>query len=113
MSPAPSKLSSKAQALGTTSAKLTNSSASHGRKIQTVARDPNSKLQMQRSASRGANVRDFRGIRTDRREVDDHYGRPDSRGAEDSLDQDGDREESKERTLTNSSQHNNSKFERT
>jgi hypothetical protein len=111
MSPAPSKLSSKAQALGTTSAKLANSSASHGRKIQTVARDPNSKLQTQRSTSRGANVRDFRGIRTDRRGVDDHYGRPDSRGAEDSQDQDG--EESKERTLTHSSQHNHSKFERT
>jgi len=76
-----------------------------------VARDANAKLRTQRSTSRGADVRDFRGIRTDRRGTDDHYDRPESRGAEDSQDREG--EESKERALTASSHHNNSKFEGT
>jgi hypothetical protein len=79
------------------SAKLAGS-VSQGRKIQTVGRDNNSKIRTQRSTSRG-NLRDIRGVRTDRRgggEIEENqYARPDSR-ADGSQDGRDGREESKE-----------------
>lgn len=72
MSPAPSNHSSKfmqkAQSISMLSNKFSNTSKVDNRKIQTVGRDLNSKMMSgQRSVSRGANIRDFRQLRTDRR----------------------------------------------
>lgn len=54
---------------------------SHGRVAQTVGRDHEAKMRTQRSTSRSNNLRDVRGVRTDRRGpglVDDQFLRQDS-----------------------------------
>ena len=66
MSPAQSRLTSKAQSISQMSGKYSHTQTASLRKVQTVARDTNSKMHTQRSTSRGANIRDFRIIKTDR-----------------------------------------------
>ena len=55
---------------------MSSTQDSHGRGVQTVGRDHESKIRTQRSTSRNNNIRDVRGVRTDRRGpgmVDDQF----------------------------------------
>lgn len=55
---------------------VSSTQESQGRVVQTVGRDHEAKLRTQRSTSRHNNIRDVRGVRTDRRGpgmIDDQF----------------------------------------